>query len=329
MIRWEVCPPFELQGGPAVKRTIQFRPRPASRRRGVTLVEMLVTVAMLVIIMTILVQVFQGATGALSAAQATQELDNELKLLDATIRPDLNGATAHFTPPLDPAQNLGYFEYGENEFADIQGEDSDDYIRFTAKAPPGRPFTGRMWVSNTAATPLFYNGNSQPVSITSEYAEIIYFLRNGNLYRRVLLVAPQLQSSIAASIGNQAFFYTNANPPAISNTGVPFTPSQFGGNVQTSWQGVNDLSARPNGTGPNSNSAPDGNKPVALTLGTQALQTIVLNTLGDLTNRENRFAYSRFANDFVNLVAGTSTPDGIADDNNFGAVTATGGAATM
>ena len=101
-----------------------------------TLVEMLVTVAMLVIIMTILVQVFQAATGALSAAQAIQQLDDQLSWLDATIRSDLEGVTARFTPPLDPAQNLGYFEYGENEFADIQGEDSDDYIRFTAKAPP-------------------------------------------------------------------------------------------------------------------------------------------------------------------------------------------------
>ena len=54
--------------------------------------------------------------------------------------------TARFTPPLNPAANLGYFEYGENEFADNQGEDSDDYIRFTAKAPAGQPFTGRMWV---------------------------------------------------------------------------------------------------------------------------------------------------------------------------------------
>ena len=47
--------------------------RPDSRRRGVTLVEMLVTVAMLVIIMTILVQVFPAATGALTAAQKLQD----------------------------------------------------------------------------------------------------------------------------------------------------------------------------------------------------------------------------------------------------------------
>ena len=98
---------------------------------------MLVTVAVLVIIMTIMVQIFQAATGALTAAQTIQELDNQLKLLDSTIRSDLGGVTARFTPPLDPAQNLGYFEYSENEFADMQGEDSDDCLRFTAKAPAG------------------------------------------------------------------------------------------------------------------------------------------------------------------------------------------------
>ena len=161
--------------------------------------------------MTVIVQIFQAATGALSAAQAYQELDNQLRRLDSTIRSDLDGVTARFTPPLDPKNNLGYFEYGENEFADIQGEDSDDYIRFTAKAPAGRPFTGRMWIAPVAAA----NGANtdqppQPITITSEYAEIIYFLRNGNLYRRVLLVAPERQSTIVPTINN-------VRPPAIAS----------------------------------------------------------------------------------------------------------------
>ena len=52
---------------------------------------------------------------------------------------------------------------------------------------------------------MIYNANVQPVTITSEYAEIIYFLRNGNLYRRVLLVAPELQSAIVPAINNLAF----------------------------------------------------------------------------------------------------------------------------
>jgi prepilin-type N-terminal cleavage/methylation domain-containing protein len=277
-----------------------------SRRRGVTLVEMLVTVAVLVIIMTILVQVFQSATGALSAAQTIQELDDRLKLLDSTIRSDLGGVTARFTPPLDPALNLGYFEYGENEFPDIQGEDSDDYIRFTAKAPPDRPFTGRMWVNPLVST--FYNANPQPITITSEYAEIIYFLRNGNLYRRVLLVAPGLQSggssSIVPAIGNVPYPTDGVN--LVSKTNNTFSPSLMGGTA-LSWQGVNDLSARPAATGPS-------NSPSTPTALAQAAQTIVLNTLGDLTNRENRFAYSRFANDFWNASAGAAGTDGIPDD---------------
>ena len=121
--------------------------RPSSRRRGVTLVEMLVTVAVLIIIMTILVQVFQAATGALSAAQSLQQLDDQLRRLDGTIRSDLLGVTAHFTPPLDPAQNLGYFEYGENEFADMPGGRQRRLYPLHRQGPPGQPFTGRMWIN--------------------------------------------------------------------------------------------------------------------------------------------------------------------------------------
>ena len=107
---------------------------------------MLVTLAVLLLMMTAVVQIFQAATGALSSAQAYQELDNQLRQLDGTIRSDLAGITCKMTPPNNPMNNPGYLEYSENEFADMQGEDSDDTLRFTAKAPAGRPFTGRMWV---------------------------------------------------------------------------------------------------------------------------------------------------------------------------------------
>ena len=114
--------------------------------------------------------------------------------------PDLAGVTARLTPPLDPRTNLGYFEYGENSFADLQGEDTDDYLRFTAKAPEGQLFTGRVCVRRPLAiraptSPAQAYVATQPITITSQYAEIIYFLRNGNLYRRVLLVAPERQQS--------------------------------------------------------------------------------------------------------------------------------------
>jgi type II secretory pathway component PulJ len=271
-----------------MKRVNPSRAIPIDRRRGVTLVEMLVTVAILIIIMTIIVQVFSAATSAVSGAQALQQIDDQFRRVDSLIRSDFEGVTARFTPPLDPVNNLGYFEYGENEFADSQGEDSDDYVRFTAKAPAGRMFTGRMCVANwvgPTANPITFNAAIQnPITVTSEYAEIIYFLRNGNLYRRVLLVNPDLQSSIITQ------------PATFSANGVIFTPPAFSGD-QISWQGLNDLSAHPDST---------------------VNGFIKLNTLGDLTNRENRFAAPRFANDYYNIKAGAVGPpgDSVADDLN-------------
>ena len=60
--------------------------RPSRPRRGVTLVEMLVVVALVVLMMMILVQIFQSATGAMSASRTTQELDVGLRQLDSMIR---------------------------------------------------------------------------------------------------------------------------------------------------------------------------------------------------------------------------------------------------
>ena len=262
-------------------------------RRGVTLVEMLVTLAVLLLMMTAIVRIFQAATGALNAAQVYQELDNQLRLLDSTLRSDLNGVTCKLTPPNDPKNNQGYLEYGENEFADVQGEDSDDYIRFTAKAPAGRPFTGRMWYRRGSNQPR----SPQPITITSEYAEIIYFLRNGNLYRRVLLVAPERQSTIVPTVDNIYLgSNTGFNPAALG--GTPASPPAGLGIV--SWQGVNDLSAHP---------APQG------TVAQNNNNSVVLNTLANLTNRENRAFYQRFGNDFEDLQR-NQKPDGLVDDFN-------------
>lgn len=281
--------------------------RPCSPRRGVTLVEMLVAVALLVLMMTVLVTIFSSATGAVSGLQAYQELDANLRQLDITIRQDLLGVTARMTPPLDPGNNLGYFEYGENAFADLQGEDTDDYVRFTAKAPEGQLFTGRVWLNTSNITLQAF---PQPVLVTSQYAEIIYFLRNGNLYRRVLLIAPDRQAAV-----NNVFtstFGKAAAPFTISDVFQP-TPSLLGssGPVPTwvSWQGVNDLSARPTDSGVPAFS-------LSGAVGSPQ-STIVLNTLGDLTNRHNRAFYQRIANDFVTNSSGSAPPDGIPDDENI------------
>jgi type II secretory pathway pseudopilin PulG len=253
----------------------------------VTLVEMLVVVALVILMMVILVQIFQQATGAMTSVRQIQDLDLSLRQLDQRIKQDLIGATAKFTPPLDPTLKLGYFEYGENAFADIQGEDTDDYLAFTTKAPEGQVFTGRVYITNpTTGNNAGHASNLaiQPITITSQLAEVIYFLRNGNLYRRVFLIAPERQGSIF-----------NGNPVNATGYRSAFAFPALLPGAQVSWLGANDLSARPSGTGPNN--------------------YVILNDLGDLTNRENRAFRPRFHTDFFNA-SGQAFPDYNDDDLN-------------
>src|SRR5262249_17919766 len=156
------------------------------------------------------------------------------------------GVTARLDPPLDPQDNLGYFEYIENCQADAQGEDTDDCLRFTVQAPANQPFTGRMFVvpptflSMTAQqqttllkSPAFLQ--TPQTMITSEYAEVIYFLRTGTLYRRVLLIAPERQAAVDLAFNAVGF------PPNLLTGMIP-TGSVAPG---VSWLGLNDLSAHP------------------------------------------------------------------------------------
>jgi prepilin-type N-terminal cleavage/methylation domain-containing protein len=263
-------------------------------RRGVTLLEMLVVVALVVIMMLILVQIFQVATGAISTSKTYQDLSNSLRMIDMTMRGDLSGVTARMTPPLDPKNNQGYFEYIENSFADVQGEDTDDILAFTAKAPEGQYFSGRIWIPATSGS-----NNVQPVTVTSQFAEIIWFVRNGNLYRRVLLVSPDRKGSLSLfPLGAGSAFY----PGQLF--GYPQTAPGNLGNLPVSWQGMNDISCRP------SNLA-----------GNTSINIPIPNTLGDLTERHNRAFRPRFSNDFFDATAGSGNfgnyaPDGSADDNN-------------
>ena len=257
---------------------------PDGRRRGVTLVEMLVVVALVVLMMVILVQIFQAATGAMSASRTIQELDVNLRQVDGIIRSDLAGVTAKMTPPNDPKDKRGYFEYGENAFADAQGEDTDDYLAFTTRAPDGKVFTGRQWLGPAPAGLPTINQRVQPTTITSQVAEVIYFLRNGNLYRRVFLVVPERAKSITVGTSGAGGYST------------PLFGTTTGGDpLKVSWLGMNDISARPN--------------PSLLTPPISPLA----NDLGALTNRENRAFRPRFGNDITGSGTG---PDGIPDDNN-------------
>lgn len=280
-------------------RTATSRPR--ADRRGLTLVELMVTVALMLLIMTVIVAIFRAATGAMTTASTDQELATVTRRLDTTLRQDLAGATARFTPPLNPKDGLGYFEFIENAPADNQGEDIDDILAFTSKAPAGQPFTGRVMLPyayrnfGTVDAPIWKPTAYAPTVVTSQYAELIYFLRHGNLYRRVMLIAPERKGSLHVDVT-----YNAAGVPA----GHMYPGGAFSINGElVGWQGANDISVHA--------PAPGSYVPVP-------------NTLGDLTNRENRSFRPGFSNDYVTVTHngdGTYTisngPDGVADDLEY------------
>ncbi len=276
-------------------RPVPTRPSESRRRRrGVTLIEMLVVVGLLVLVMTILVSIFVSATGAITVSRTYAQLGQELRRANSLLRRDLEGATARnapsrMTPPLNPEDANGYFTYGENALADLQGEDTDDYVALTVKAPDGQPFVGRVAVLTSVgatATSSVYN----LVQVTSEYAEVIYFLRNGNLYRRVFLVLPERQTALTIGPGPNGGY-----PNPIGS----FPAAPYGSPSSISWLAANDISARPA-------SAASGT------------YVPVLNSLKDLTNRENRAFNPRFSNDY-RMPGGMGpvlVPDGRPDDFN-------------
>lgn len=323
-----------LQTPPAARR----RPGPDSGsgpapRRGVTLVEMMVVVGLLVLVMSMIVVIFQSATAAVNTAQVTQDLDQQLRRLDTLIRTDLEGVTARMTPPLNPADELGYFTYFENQFSDPQGEDSDDILAFTTKAPPGQPFKGRAWLPDLARLEgrnlddddaLDLMAERMPVIVTSEYAEVIYFQRGGNLYRRVLLIDPKRRGTLHAVMQNGTTIGIPANEEEPGQFAFHSDRNMLpdGEHVPFSWLGMNDLSARP-GTGVRNLT----NQGPAHPLNIENFLPIP-NALGDLTELHNRFARPRWSDDYLTRVVNPSTnqvtfvpgPDGIPDDTNFDGV---------
>ncbi|MCY2936505.1 MAG: prepilin-type N-terminal cleavage/methylation domain-containing protein [Planctomycetota bacterium] len=308
----------------------------ADRRRGLTLVEMLVVVALTVLLMTIIAQIFQATTGAIQIARAYQEIEQDLRAVEGTIKRDLAGVTAKFTPPLNPKDGLGYFEYGENEFADAQGEDSDDYLAFTTTSTDGNLFYGRHLPAMPGMPSLGADTRATrvqvaPVVVTSDTAEVVYFLRNGNLYRRVFLVKPTIRLNHEYAF-NQNGVYQGVN--------VANMPGITGTNTQVGWQALNDISMRPAetielayGTARQNLGLPFPGQMVFDTYMPDVSNTNLIkkyasdvrpiaNSLSDLTNRQNRAFKPRFTNDYYTPVYSANGllanilpyPDGNADD---------------
>ncbi len=204
-------------------------------RPGFTLVEMLVSVSLILLMMTMFATIFQIATGSMNKQRGIAELDQKARVISTVVRKDFQHRTFRNVLPFYPGEDSatsptsfsnrsGYIYISTNNpytglddliqltvSANILAEDSDSTPYFGRAAElSDRKTTGG--VSNglqiSPNQPEADDGSYAPNSVASSpYAEICYFVRNGNLYRSIMLIREPL------SVAGQNF---GAQPTATS-----------------------------------------------------------------------------------------------------------------
>ncbi|SFJ50724.1 PulJ/GspJ family protein [Planctomicrobium piriforme] len=232
----------------------------AQASSGFTLVEMLVSTGLVVLIMLLFAQIFGSAIGTMTEQRGMANNDQKARNLSGVLRGDLQNMTyrqpawpygtvqgivplaAGDEPIIDPANQRGYFYFSENDPA----IDWDDVLQFTTMIRSGqrgdaptnnqqRPYVGK-------ASSLSTNGNNEPDMDDgiangqgqSRAAEISYFLRNGNLCRRVMLLRDPLPASPSFDV-QPTYSSASTNGP-IRVYGTP-TSFMSGNNTVRSYSG--------------------------------------------------------------------------------------------
>lgn len=234
-----------------------------SRRGGFTLVEMMVAVALVLLMMTMFAEIFSIATGSMNKQKGLAELDQRQRVVTTIIRDDLQDRTFTNVYPFHPADDsnrptssatpsfvsfsngrTGYFYISEND----PERDDDDTLQFTVTRLSSNPFFGRAWplvdkagngVLSNLNQPEYDDSSAGDFVGSSTSAEISYFLRNGILYRRVLLIRQPLFPRSTTGVTDDApSTPPSAGPPPVGpqnliQPGIYPQGSGMGGTVYT------------------------------------------------------------------------------------------------
>lgn len=260
------------------------------QRAGVTLIEMLVAMAISLIMMAAVANLFAVVGGSVSASRALINVSEQLRNARNLLQSDLAGVTAPTIPPLRPENGDGYLEYIERSWTDSTaynlhgitntavnanytygllnqtGQDTltgdpDDVLMFTTRSKNGQPFVGK-----------FLNGAGYTM-VDSQTAEVVWFaVPNG---RKIPLTDVNGQPYTATGGGlamvqlytlyRRALLVAPEYAPNIGAT----TGSTFFANYDLSahWDAVNNV--------------------------------MVPNSMSDLTKRENRFGHAPLVSSYA------------------------------
>ena len=307
-------------------RGISNKYKPAtSQRNAFTLVEMLVSVTLVLMMMVLFASIFQIATGSMTKQRGISQQDQRARILATNVRKDLQHRTFrymypfgpdeyHLTSPTSFANRTGYFYISTNDpYTGL-----DDVIQFTVNAnittedPDSTPFFGRAAelvdrsTSGASPTSLHINPNQPETDdgafaansgASSPYAEICYFVRNGNLYRRVVLIREPLnvagQNLVAQPTSRSGYNYLSGQPDRADPTTYDglfkvtngsFLADGGGGTLSNDFQLLFDHSAFANFSGSNQSAA---------VLGLEALSNEKIDPAGNmLANPARRWGFN-------------------------------------
>lgn len=270
----------------------------AKGRRAFTLLEVMIALAITLILMGLVMEMFTRVSAGINNSRSNMELNDQLRQAKHRLILDLRGTTAPTVPPVDPNMHLGYFEYVEGpRVANSQyavgstGGDVGEQLSRTSTELVNTS-TGWYQTRSTIANNFAVNSiigdtddilmfttcsyddkfvgkagvrNGIPLAAKSRYAEVAWFLRR------------RAQNEVSSVLGdNRPEFYT------LHRRQFLVLPN--GGNWASKNYASVDYSMRPLG-GTYENTVMPMNVPYGKA---SLMPDAARNTLGDLSKRENR-----------------------------------------
>lgn len=197
-------------------RLLRTQPVSEKRRKAFTLIEMLVAATLVLLMMTLFGQIFGLATNSMNLQRAIAENDQQIRTLTTVLRGDFQKRTFRNIIPYYPLESQddpttpfqgreGYFYLSLNS----ANNSVDNVLQFTVRSSivdellDDTPYYGSATTLGGAGAfmanqnqPEHDDGEINPNGAgSSSAAEVCYFVRGGNLYRRQMLLREPLPAS--------------------------------------------------------------------------------------------------------------------------------------
>ena len=260
------------------------------KRRGLTLVELMVASTLGLLLVIGVLEAFRQITDSVTKGRATVQISGQLRNITNVTRADFQGITVQAVPNTAAGAGMGYFEIVEgidNDFVitppntvpaavDNLSGDTDDVIMFTSRRLDN-PFSGRIEGRLLGSTRAFE-------IIESPNAEIIYWLEPRN--------TEFLRDGLDNNGDGTADEPIEGQLGLLSHNGMPLaTLRRRALLIRPDLNGPQGVLMQPNGTPYPASSAAFFLNLNDISIRINPNGTISANSLADLTLRQNRVAH--------------------------------------